>query len=70
MNHYPCGVVVDGGVSLWKHWLLIVDASVGQVPNTGSELPWFLVGSQAKNQMGATFKKMEVKILRSLRTGG
>jgi hypothetical protein len=32
-----------------KHRLLIVDASVGQVPNTGSELTSFLVGSQAKN---------------------
>jgi hypothetical protein len=37
-----------------KHRLLIVDASVGQVPNTGSELTWFLDGSLAKNQMGAT----------------
>jgi len=37
-----------------KHRLLIRDASAGQVSNTGSELTWFLNGSQVKNQMGAT----------------
>jgi hypothetical protein len=40
--------------TMGKHRLLIRDASAGQVSNTGSELTWFLNGSQVKNQMGAT----------------
>jgi hypothetical protein len=40
------------------------------VKNTGSQLTWLLDGSQAKNQMVPTLKKMELKIFRSLRTGG
>jgi hypothetical protein len=41
-------------LTMGKPRLLIVDTSVRQVSNTGSELTWFLDGSLAKNQMGAT----------------